>query len=72
MGLGIRSLYVRESHSLARSSSLYFHRVVPKLVLSSGPCSVCRVDRTFEVFDNLDLDLAQFVKLRVSLDVINS
>jgi hypothetical protein len=45
--------------------------VVPNLVLKTV-CIMCRVRRTFEVFDNIDLGLAQFVKLRVSPDVISS
>jgi hypothetical protein len=70
MGLGIQTLCVRESHSPARLGSLNFHQVVPNLVFKNVGI-VCRVCRTFEVFDNSDLDLAQFVELRVSLNVIS-
>jgi hypothetical protein len=60
MGLGISSHCVRESHSPACSGSLDFHRVVPNLEFKTVG-TMCQVRRTFEVFDNSDLDLAQFV-----------
>jgi hypothetical protein len=63
MDLGIRSHRVWESHLPARSDSLDFHRVVPNLVLNTVGI-VCWVRRAFEVFDNSDQDVAQFVKLR--------
>jgi hypothetical protein len=71
MDAGIGSHRVRESYSPIRSGSLDFHRVVPNLVLKTVGI-MYRVRRTFEVFDDLDQDLAQFVELRVSLNVISS
>jgi hypothetical protein len=41
-----------------------FHQVVPSLVLKTVGI-MCRVCRAFEAFDDLDLNLAQFVELRV-------
>jgi hypothetical protein len=71
MDAGIGSHRVRESYSSIRSGSLDFHRVVPNLVLKTVGI-MYRVRRTFEIFDDLDQDLAQFVELRVSLNVISS
>jgi hypothetical protein len=59
-----RSHHVQESHVLVWSSSLDFHRVVPNLVLKTVSI-VCWVHRAFEVFDDSDRDLAQFVEPRV-------
>jgi hypothetical protein len=46
-----------------RSSSLDFHQVVPNLVLKTVGI-MCRVQRTFKVFDDSDQDLARFVEPR--------
>jgi hypothetical protein len=71
MSSSIRSHCVREYHSPSHLDSLDFYRVVPNLVLKTVGI-MCRVHRTFEVFDDSDQDLAQFVELRVSPDVISS
>jgi hypothetical protein len=41
-----------------------FHRVVPSLVLKSVSV-MHQVHRAFQAFDDLDQDLAQFIKLRI-------
>jgi hypothetical protein len=45
--------------------------VAPNLVLKTVGI-VCQVYRPFKVFDDSSQDLAQFVELRVSPDVISS
>jgi hypothetical protein len=64
MDSSIQSHRVQEWHVPVRSGSLDFHRLVLNLVLQTVG-NVCRVHRTFEAFDDLDKDLAQFVEPRV-------
>jgi hypothetical protein len=56
---------VNESHIYQPSRALcFFHQVALSLVLKTVGI-MCRVHRVFEAFDDLDQNLAQFVKLRV-------
>jgi hypothetical protein len=64
MDLGIRDYLVQESHTPARSGGLDFHQMVPNLVLNTVDI-MCRACRAFEIFDDLDRDLAQFIESRV-------
>jgi hypothetical protein len=64
VGLGIRSHRVQESHTPVHSGSLDFHQEVPNLVPKAVGI-VCRAHSAFEVFNNSDQNLAQFVELRV-------
>jgi hypothetical protein len=64
VGLGIRSHRVQESHVPVRSSSLDFHQVVPILVPKDVGI-MCRAHSAFEVFDDLDQNLAHIVERRV-------
>jgi hypothetical protein len=64
MGLGIQSHCVQESHIPVHSGSLDFHQEVPNL-LPKVVGIVCQARSAFEVFDNSDQNLAQFVELRV-------
>jgi hypothetical protein len=55
---------VYQSHTYQSAQAVWvFHRVVPSLVLKT--VSVMRqVRRAFKAFDDLDQNLAQFIKLR--------
>jgi hypothetical protein len=64
MDLGIRSHRVQDSHTPVCSGSLNFHQVVPNLVLKVVGI-MCRARRAFEVFDDLDRDIAEFIEPRV-------
>jgi hypothetical protein len=64
MDLVIRSHRVQESHKPAHLGSLDFHQVVPNIVLKAVGI-MCRARRAFEVFDDLDRDLAHFIESRI-------
>jgi hypothetical protein len=64
MGLGIRSNHEQKSQTPVHSGSLDFHQVVLNLVPKVVGL-VCRDRNAFEVFDDSDLDLTQFIKIRV-------
>jgi hypothetical protein len=64
VSFSIRSHCVEESHTQVCLGSLDFHQEVPNLV-PRAVGTVCRADSAFEVIDNSDQNLAQFVKLRV-------
>jgi hypothetical protein len=64
MDLSIRIHCVRESHAPVRSGSLDFCQAIPNLVLKVM-CIMCWAYRAFEVFDDSDRDLAQFIEPRV-------
>jgi hypothetical protein len=64
MGLGIRSHHEQKSQTPVRSGSLDFHQVVPNLVPKVVGL-MCRARRAFEVFDDSDWDLTQFIEIRV-------
>jgi hypothetical protein len=64
VGLGIQSHHVQELHTPVHIGSLDFHRVVPNLV-PKAMSTISRAYSAFEVFDNSNQNLAQFVELRV-------
>jgi hypothetical protein len=71
VGLNIRSHHVHKSHTPIHSGSLDFHQVFPNLV-PKAVGTVCRAHSAFEVFDNSDQKLTQFVELRVFHRLDNS
>jgi hypothetical protein len=64
MGLGIQSHHVQVSHTPVCSGSLDFHQEVLNLVHKDMGI-VCRTRSAFEVFDDSDRSLTQFIEIRV-------
>jgi hypothetical protein len=64
MGLSIRSHRVQKSQTPVCSSSLDFHQVIPILV-PKVVGTTCRARIAFEVSDDMDRDLTQFIEIRV-------
>jgi hypothetical protein len=64
MGLGIRSHREQKLQTPIRLGSLDFHQVVFNLVPKVVGL-MCRARSAFEVFDNSDQDLTQFIEIRV-------
>jgi hypothetical protein len=68
MGLSIRSHREQMSQTLVCSGCLDFHQVVPNLVPKVVGL-MSRARSAFEVFDDSDRDLTQFIEIRVSTGV---
>jgi hypothetical protein len=64
MGLGIRRHREQKSQTPVHSGSPDFHQVVLNLVPKAVGL-MCRAHDAFEVFDNSDRDLTQFIEIRV-------
>jgi hypothetical protein len=64
MGLGIRSHREQKSQTPVHSGSPDFHQVDPNLVPKAIGL-MCRAHSAFEVFDDSDRDLTQFIEITV-------